>query len=142
LKDLDSTITPLPTLPFEGIDIPVPHNALDIARRHYGADVMTYMHYSDVTNGFGHSEMIFELARLERHIDLFGTFTYATGLDVTTDAERDYQLNVSGVLTSHLLRVCESEYPDTKSIDRALTAIRDDWLAFLTKRALRLFIVS
>jgi hypothetical protein len=137
VADLDTSTTPLPTLSFEGIDIPVPHNALEIAQRHYGADVIQYMHYSDVTNGFGHSQMIFELTRLERYIDLLGTISYATGLDVMTDEDRDYQLNVSGVLGNHLLRVCESEYPDTASIDKALVAVRDDWLAFLTKRAMR-----
>ena len=138
VKDLDSTV-PLPTLPFEGIDIPVPHNALDIMKRHYGADVMTYMHYSDVTNGFGHSRTFLEIgSHVERHFDEIVEFTSATGLDVTTDGERDYQLNVTGVLTNHLLRITESEYPDTASIDRALVAMRDDWINFLTKRTIRL----
>ena len=85
VADLDTTTTPFPTLPFEGIDIPVPHNALEIMKRHYGADVMTYMHYSDVTNGFGHSDIMFTLTPLERYIDAMGICTYATGLDVMTD---------------------------------------------------------
>jgi hypothetical protein len=138
VKDLDTSTSPLPTLPFEGIDIPVPRNALKIAKRHYGTDVMTYMHYSDVTNGFGHSRAMLEIAsQVERHYDKIVEFTYTTGLDVMTDETRDYQLNVSGVFTNHLLRVCESEYPDTASIDAALIDMRDDWLDFLTKRMLR-----
>ena len=138
VADLDTSTIPLPTLPFEGIDIPVPHNALEIIRRHYGADVYTYMHYSDVTNGFGHSRAMLEItSQVERYIDAMVICTYATGLDVMTDENRDYQLNVTGVISNHLLRICESEYPDTASIDRTLIAMRDDWLAFLTKRALR-----
>jgi hypothetical protein len=138
IADLDTTV-PFPTLPFEGIDIPVPHNALEIAQRHYGADVMTYMYYSDVTNGFGHSDMIFELTRLERYIDLIARFTYATGLDVMTDdASRDYQLNLTGLIGLHLLYLTEKEFPDTASIDKVLADMKNDWVAYVTKRLLRM----
>ena len=135
VADLDSTI-PLPTLPFEGIDIPVPHNALEIMKRHYGADVMQYMHYSDVTNGFGHSKAIFELTRLERHIDLLWGITYGTGLDVMTDEDRDYQLNLTGVLMKHSGYLFETEYPDIASVNKTLVSMRNDWMSFAGKRIL------
>jgi len=99
--------------------------------------VMQYMHYSDVTNGFGHSKAIFELTRLERHIDLLWGITYGTGLDVMTDEDRDYQLNFTGVMMKHSGYLFETEYPDIASIDKTLVSMQNDWLAFLTKRALR-----
>lgn len=138
VADLDSSKTSLPTLAFEGIDIPVPHNALEIIKRHYGADVMQNMYYSESTNGRGHSPAMRVFIPIESNIDIFHMVFENMGFDAPViDGHDDYRTNLSRLISMNLLHMTQSDLPDTASIYRALLKTQNDWIRFLLVRMLQ-----